>query len=188
MVFVVDQKFVDMWAKHCDTLSLALTHNFMRFENYVKEHVVFKGFDINYKCSCKDVRSHIGKFTSEFLDFDHIITFEFRGYGKKEVALRIKVHFDYERDILPFCFNLMEVDNRFYTKQKIALKCSNYNYLLQVLEGCNMRFEFEIIDLNLQNLLAEEVLNYMMKKAMGDMPYRKSNFEVEKSEWKEYVL
>ena len=109
MVFVIDQKFVDMWNKHCDVLTCALLDNFIRLEKYIKEEVVFKGFDISSHCSCINLDEYIGRCSTEFLDFKHILTYEFRGYNKSDVALRVKVIFDYEKDSIPFCFNFMDI-------------------------------------------------------------------------------
>src|SRR5690606_15089538 len=96
MVFIIDKNFAEMWEKHCDVLTGVLADSFIKFETYIKEEIELTGFNIQANCNCVDLSNYLGKCSSEFSEFNHIVTFEFRGIRKEELALNVRIKFNYE--------------------------------------------------------------------------------------------
>ena len=179
-----------MWEKHCDVLTAVLSDSFLRLEKQIFNEYMFKGFNIKSYCKCPDISNYIGRNACDFLDFDHRIVFEFRGLRKKAVAMRVEVKIVYLDEVIPFCSDNIQIKlSNFLSKNRAVIKDDDYSYFLKVLEKAHLYFDFEIIDLALQNILTDDhILDYMMEKSLGRIPYENCELTYELDPWKQYVL
>lgn len=170
------QKEIDVyWEFHCKILKNFFVEVFHNVFQDIKNVSTF-GLDTfnSLKSNCSKENNYINNFIWEIRN-------------DLDIAFRVEVKIP---NILGFDFSnyLFSNSNFLFKKDKFVLRNSTYSYFLSLVEFREIFFYIEVSDFTLQQNLDYNQIKYFFQKALGNLPYKKSDFHIEYSLEMKFVI